>query len=258
MSSATRLIEIMNMFTAQRPTWTPLEVGQALRMSRASAYRFFEVLTDAGYLARVPGHRYALGPRIVELDRQIRLTDRLVQVSVDEMMTLAKQTGGVALLCRLYQDRVLCVHQERGSRASGLVSYERGRAMPLYRGATSKAVLALLPEERLASLIERDRSEVARSRLPHTARAMYDALAAIREQRICVSIGEVDPGACGVGVPLCETSRVIGSLSVVLPAAEAKGRLLKSAMRLVSDAGQRIELELEGSAVRGDKRRKTR
>jgi DNA-binding IclR family transcriptional regulator len=68
----------------------------------------------------------------------------------------------------------------------------------------------------------------------------------IRRERLCVAYGEVDPDACGVAVPLEERSRVVGSLSVVLPAAAAKGRALKSAVRLVRAAGERIESELDG------------
>jgi DNA-binding IclR family transcriptional regulator len=238
MSSAERLIEVMDLFTPSRPTWTPPEAAQALKTSRASAYRYFQLLTEAGYLEEVPGHRYALGPRLVEFDRQIRLADPLVQVAVDEMVGLAAQTGGTALLCRLYKDKVLCIHQERGARVPGFVSYERGRAMPLYRGATSKAILAFLPEARLQSL------------LPRNDGALRKLLERIREKRVCVTYGEVDPAACGVAVPLSEHSRVIGSLSVVLPAAEAKGRLLKSAMRLVAGSARRIEVELERGASR--------
>ena len=67
-----------------------------------------------------------------------------------------------------------------------------------------------------------------------------------RSERLCVAYGEVDPDACGVAVPLEEGSRVVGSLSVVLPAATAKGRLLKITVKLVREAGQRIEGELQG------------
>ena len=220
MASADRILEIVGLFTPAKPAWTPLEAAQALKISRASAYRYFAQLEEAGFIEPVPGRRFALGPRIVELDRQIRLADPLVQASVDEMRKLARETGGIALLCRLHKDRVLCIHQERGTRAPKFVSYERGRAMPLTRGATSKVILAFLPP------------------LPK-------ALEQVRRERLCVAYGEVDPDACGVAVPLEQGSRVVGSLSVVLPAAVAKGRVLKSAVKLVRAAGQRIESDLD-------------
>jgi DNA-binding IclR family transcriptional regulator len=230
MASADRVLQILALFTPARPAWTPQEAAEALKVSRASAYRYFGQLEEAGFIEPVPGRRYALGPRIVELDRQIRLADPLVQASADEMVKLARETGGIALLCRLHKDRVLCIHQERGSRAPRFVSYERGRAMPLHRGATSKVILALLPKKQ--------RDELA-------ARVDAKALDEIRRERLCVAYGEVDPDACGVAVPLEEGSRVVGSLSVVLPAALAKGRVLKSTVKLVREAGQRIESELE-------------
>ena len=222
MSSADRLLRVLDLFSPRQPAWTPPEAARALKISRASAYRYFQLLQDAGFVEQVAAHRYALGPRIVELDRQIRLADPLVQASADEMVKLAKETGGIVLLCRLHKDRVLCIHQERGPRAPRFVSYERGRAMPLDRGATSKVILAFLPQGNAKGLEE------------------------IRKERLCIAYGEVDPDACGVAVPLEERSRVVGSLSVVLPAALAKGRLLRSIVRLVREAGRRIESELDG------------
>jgi len=164
----------------------------------------------------------------------------------------------VVLLCRLYKNRVLCVHQERGVRVPGLVSYERGRAMPLYKGATSKVILALLSVRELEVLIERDRAEVVRAGLSRDATTLRASLESIRQERRCVSHGEVDPNACGVAVPICYHSRVIGSLSVVLPAVDANGRALKSASRLVVQAGNRIEADLENEAIKAPKRKQAR
>jgi DNA-binding IclR family transcriptional regulator len=234
MASADRILEIVGLFTPARPAWSATEAAQALKISRASAYRYFAQLEEAGFIEPIGGHRsgskWSLGPRIVELDRQIRLADPLVQASADEMQKLARETGGIALLCRLHKDRVLCIHQERGARAPRFVSYERGRAMPLHRGATSKVILALLPPK--------EREQLA-------VRVGANELEEIRRERLCVAYGEVDPDACGVAVPIEEGARVVGSLSVVLPAAVAKGRVLRSAIKLLRDAGQRIESELE-------------
>jgi DNA-binding IclR family transcriptional regulator len=115
MSSADRLMETLALFTPRHTTWTPERAAQTLGVSRASAYRYFALLTASGFLEPVSKRGYTLGPAIVELDRQIRLADPLVQSAADIMAGLAKSTGGMILLCRLYRDRVLCVHQERGA-----------------------------------------------------------------------------------------------------------------------------------------------
>src|SRR6266704_1854791 len=92
MSSAERLIGALALFTSKRPAWTPEKAAQALGVSRASAYRYFLLLYEAGFIEADSGNGYTLGPRIVELDRQIRLSDPLVQTAVDEMVNLAKKT----------------------------------------------------------------------------------------------------------------------------------------------------------------------
>ena len=255
MSSAQRLLDTMALFTPRHPSWTPMRAAKVLGISRASAYRYFAMLAEVALLEPAPGLGYSLGPAIVELDRQIRLSDPLLQTSIDEMLQLAREASATVLLCRLYRDRVLCVHQERGARASStFVSYERGRAMPLYRGATSKAILAFLPTRALNRLVERDRDEIVRARLPAEGAALRRALGLVREKRIAVTAGEVGPGACGAAVPLFEAGRVIGSLSVVMPASALRNNALERACRALVAAGSRIEAELERNLQRPARR----
>jgi len=254
MSSANRIMEILALFTPRHTTWTPERAAAALGVSRASAYRYFALLTASSFLEPVSRRGYTLGPAIVELDRQIRLADPLVQSAVDLMADLAKSTGGMILLCRLYRDRVFCVHQERGTAVPTLVSYERGRAIPLYRGATSKIILAFLPQSALATLVRRDRAEIARSGLPADESRLRHALKPLRDKRLCVTVGEVDPGACGAAVPVFDGARLLGSLSVVLLSSAMKRGTLERAVRLLRSAGHRIEAELaQDKSIRQDK-----
>jgi len=39
MSSADRLMQTLDLFTATKPAWTPSEAARSLKISRASAYR---------------------------------------------------------------------------------------------------------------------------------------------------------------------------------------------------------------------------
>src|SRR3984893_1412385 len=68
--------------------------------------------------------------------------------------------GSIVLLCRLFHDRVMCVHQVMGRGPQEPVSYERGRLMPLYRGATSKIILAHLPPRTLKALFAHHGGEI--------------------------------------------------------------------------------------------------
>jgi DNA-binding IclR family transcriptional regulator len=63
------------------------------------------------------------------------------------------------VLARLYGDRVICAVNERHESADLVTSYERGRPMPLTRGATSKTILAQLDGRRLKKLLENARED---------------------------------------------------------------------------------------------------
>ena len=97
MVNANRLLRILAMFDLSRPVITPEWLVEQLGVSRASIYRDPGQIVGAGMLERVPDRGYVLGPRVVELDRQIRLADPLLQAAEELLGRLAEETGGTVL-----------------------------------------------------------------------------------------------------------------------------------------------------------------
>lgn len=252
MASTNRILRILGLFGLKRRIITPEWLVQELGVSRASVYRDLGQLTGAGMLERVADRGYVLGPMVVELDRQIRLADPLLEAAEELLNPLATDTNGTVLLCRYHGSKVMCIHQVNGRNPSLLVSYERGRAMPLYRGATSKIILAHLPQRILKQLFATDCKAMMRAGLPSDLPQLGKLLESLREAGYCVSEGEVDPNAVGYAVALRDGEYLLGSLSVVLPAASISAAKRKTALaRLQSTAG-RIEARLQ------DQRQKAR
>lgn len=224
MAGPDRTISVLKLFTLDRPAWTVEHAAAALGVSASSAYRYVAVLTEAGLLTQAGGGAYVLGPAFIQYDRQIQLTDPLLHAARPVMEELLRPAppASTVLLCRLFGDTVLCIHQEAGRSAGDPVSYERGRPMPLFRGATSKAILAWLPPRDLRRLFEAQPAEVAASGLGEDWTAFRTALARIRRAGHEVSHAELDAGRIGLAVPILdEARRVLGSLSYVIPAREA-------------------------------------
>jgi DNA-binding IclR family transcriptional regulator len=217
-SSLARMLGVLDLFSEDRPVWTVDQAAGALELTRATAYRYVGELCDAGLLMRVAQGAYSLGPRIIELDRQIRQRDPVATIGARVLRgLLAPDRGQVILLCDLFRDKVLCTHQmSDGSRLA--LSYTRGRPMPLFRGATAKAILAYLPQRRLIQLYVQNQAEVARAGLGRSYDEFVASLKAIRRRGYAVSHAEVDPSVVGIGVPLFGGGRsVMGSLSIVFP-----------------------------------------
>ena len=228
-SSGDRLLAALALFTVDNPQWTVDDAAKKLGVSAPTAYRYFKRLTGAGLITPVSGAGYTLGPAIIQMDRQIQITDPMLRAARGVMHELIQRApdGSALLLCRLFHDRVMCVHQVFGRGPQEPVSYERGRLMPLFRGATSKIILAHLPARTLKSLYEQSGGEIYQAELGDSFEEFRAGLAAIRRAGVAISHGEIDPGRVGVGVPLFDRDRtILGSLSFALSASRASDRLI--------------------------------
>ena len=133
MTTADKVLSVLALFTLERPEWTVEEAATELQLPISTAYRYFRSLSVAGLIVGFTLGRYVLGPAVTQFDRQMRLHDPLITKAQPVMKRLARLAPdhGVVLLCRLYRDQVMCVHQESVERPDFAISYERGRPMPL-------------------------------------------------------------------------------------------------------------------------------
>jgi DNA-binding IclR family transcriptional regulator len=192
------------------------EMLEGLSLTRSTLYRYVRTLTEFGLLATSPGTGYTLGPRIIELDYKIRVRDPIILASHPLMTQLVQTVPGIALLCRRYRDKVLCVHQVRG--AVGFVStYERGRPRPLLKGAASRVILANMPTAQISKLYHQDPEGFAEAGLGESLKAVRSALRAIRQQGWEASESQVVSGVTGIAAPIFDGGdHVMGSLSLTI------------------------------------------
>lgn len=246
MPTSDRAFGVLKLFTMQKPTWTAEEVAAAMGVSSATAYRFIHALEDVGLITSMRTGIYSLGPAILQLDRQIQLTDPLLAAAAPVMDDLRKYgpDGSVVLLCGCYGENVLCMRQVFTAGPPPLVSYERGRPMPLFAGATSKVILAHQPVRRLRGLYDAHVDEAAAAGLGSTFGAFRAALAQIRKAGYAITKGEVDPGRAGIAAPILnEEKRAIGSLSYVV-SDQIEMRACQRLATIAQSGAQEIEASL--------------
>ena len=187
-----------------------------LGYTRSTLYRYLKVLGKAGLVASMPELGFTLGPRIAELDYRMRQQDPLIAAARPVMAGLAQAEGGIALLCRRYRDRVLCVHQERGQ-VVFRSHYERGLARSLHRGAAARVLLAALPVASINRLQAAAAADFAAVGLGPGLPKAREVLRRIRQQGWDVTEGQATPGVVGIAVPLHDAGgEVTGSLSLTL------------------------------------------
>ena len=244
MPSTHRILRVLNAFTPQRPEISPEWLMADLGASRASIYRDLQQLSRVGLIERVSERGYSLGPKIVELDRQIRHSDPLLRSAAEIPEQLARTTGGRVLICRLHDDKVLCIQDTSGQHAPSAVSYERGKAMPLYKGATSKIILAHLPTKKVDELFVKEQAAIRAAGLAQTLEELNLLLKQWRSEGSVTTEAELDPQTVGCAVALMQGKRVLGSLSVVLPAQAVNPEKHARDLRELRSAARRIEARL--------------
>jgi DNA-binding IclR family transcriptional regulator len=219
MSATDKLLAIFALFTEEAPEWTVEGAASHLGIATSTAYRLFKSLTDAGLIVAFASGRYVLGPAVIQLDRQIRLQDPLIRAAETTMKRLASESAVPAtfLLCRIYRDQVICVHQEIRGSPTLSVSYERGRLMPLHRGAASKIILAHLPARTVRGYQRRHVQQIDEVGLGRSWETLKHNLRIIRNSKICVTHAELDEGAIGMGCALfAPDETVVGSLGLAM------------------------------------------
>jgi len=239
-SSLDRVFDVLNLFAVARPLWTVDEATAALRHSRSTVYRYIRALVKAGLLVTV-GRAYGLGPRIVELDQQMRLTDPLLRVAQPQLAQLRRRLNAVVLLMRLFHDRIICIHEEWDER-TGVPADGRGRAIAFFKGATSRVILAHLPTRRLKSLYLNHARDIARAGLGNSWHAFVGSLRDVRRRGYDISeVGEVTTDVFSIAVPIFSSDRkIIGSLTVLQREAGKSSRSDELRLALVRKAASEL------------------
>ncbi len=219
-STPRKMLRIIDLIEESDGPVTAEQMLAELGFTRSTLYRHLKILAETGFVSSISETGFTLGPRIVELDYKIRARDPLLAASRPLMIELAQSERGVALLCRRYRDRVLCIHQERGDVAFRS-NYTRGLARPLFRGAASRIILANLKGATVDRLQAEQADAFEAAGLGASKAEVRTTLRQLRKQGWDMTEGQVTPGVVGIAAPLFDArGEVLGSLSLTLPARE--------------------------------------
>lgn len=219
MSTSDKVLSVLRLFSSEAPEWTVEGAAQELGLPHSTAYSYFRSLIHSELIAPVGVGRYVLGSAVIEMDRVARSSDPILVLGSAVLARLVEDPPieVVSLLCRLYRMKVMCVDQRSSSGADFAISYERGRLMPLFRGAASKVILANVERRRIRRFFEDNMEEVAANRLGNSWSEFRLSLRRIRSHDAYVTRGELDRGRIGISVPLLTAGGAsLGSVSLVV------------------------------------------
>nr|WP_249810549.1 IclR family transcriptional regulator [Bradyrhizobium sp. 157] len=239
-----RAIAVLQCFTAETPVMSVLEIQRLVGLSRPTLYRLLQTLAGTGLItAEGDPQRFRLGHGVMYLAHAWLSGIKLIDVARPIVAGLREKTGETAALFVVQDDHRICV-LELESHHVLHIARGIGDRGGLVVGATGKAILAFLDEDRQAATIRKALSKARQSEF-------VSALKAIRVQGYATSRSEVILGAVAVASPFFNhNGEVVGSIGVFGPTARVNDADVPKIARLVVDAAGTLSMQLGYRAKR--------
>lgn len=234
------MLTILDLFSEKKPIWTAEEIINEFEFSVPTGYRYVKELSNAGLLSRVKGGSYVIGPKIIKLDRQVRISDPVIKIGKPIMVNLVNLTGCEVLLSNIFNEEILVIHTETPENITLNLSYSRGKPHPLFRSSTSKIIIANLQRNDIIKLFESRQEEIAEAGLGSNWEEFKKNLSKLRRQGYCISHGELDAGLSAIAAPIFSNNQVKGSLSLVLPTTRYSVFNTDKLIEIIKESADRI------------------
>ncbi len=272
LQSLERGIDLLFLFSPQRPTLSLQEMAAALGLPVSTVYRLVATCCKKNILARDSrAKRYELHASLLRLQHVLRARLDIRRISLPHLEALAAASGETSQLSLLQGYEVVCAEAVSSPNTIRFMP-ERGRGIPLHGSALGRAVLAFLPDAFLTKYI----AQVGLPAMtPHTItdpKALRAALSQVRKQQYSLTFQQMYLGARGVAVPIFDgRGAAVASLGIsgphprfgdrearrLVPALQEHARAITEALRELGEAADAVppRSRLRGNAHGGTGRR---
>lgn len=215
-STADRVIEILLLFSYEKPAWTALELAQKMDMPRSTVYRYLGSLKNSQLILEDGDGSFRLGPKIQVLASVGRATTSYLGLAREEMLKLSDRFNETVLFNELVDFDVVTLERIESRQRIRLAS-TRGSLLPWPATASAKLFLAYASPEKLSQVWSLSRPHAYTSSTIVDKDALLYELKKIAHEGYAYSDEERDEGVVGVSVPIITGHEVKHCLSMVAP-----------------------------------------
>ena len=200
-------------------TATAKVLSHRLGIRLGTCYHLLRTLLAIGYVVRLPGGRYDIGPRASWLGRHLqRRAGPSPELSVI-LTRLYNRTRETSYLSGWSHGSLVLQHYLSGPDAVRPGDLDIGYAEQMHARAGSKAVLAFLPEEQVTALFAGVELTPVTARTITAPDVLRAELARVRRLRFALDLEEFSAGVCCVSAPFFDESGApAGAFTISAPA----------------------------------------
>lgn len=215
--SVDKALRILECFSDRATELSLKQLSEITGLYKSRILRLCGTLIVHGFLIRMEGSLYRLGPKLMMLGKIYERSTPLIFIARPILRELASITGESAKLFVIEGTKRICLVREKGPNP---LSYhvEEGESFELYAGAGGKVLLAHSSRDFRDQVL----GEKVLQRLTPTTiverRRLEEEFTAIREQGYALSLGEVFSEVAGMAAPVFNhEGSVSGSVTIAGP-----------------------------------------
>lgn len=241
--SADRVADVLLLFAQSDHPLGVSKIARSLSLSKAVVHRILQSLTSRSLLQLVPGDSmYILGPAATSLSAKAWSQMDVRTIAAPILRRLREETRETSTLSVLVGHQRIYLDQFESPQEVKMV-VELGPRFPLHSGASSRSILAFLPEPFIEEAVRHLRAVD-----PGFDADLYRGdLEKVHTKGFAVSLNERNTGAAAIAAPFFDAAgNVMGSISSCGPVFRYGEEGHEDHVRMVISAARAITAGLAG------------
>jgi DNA-binding IclR family transcriptional regulator len=239
-------LEILLLYDGSGPALSVSEISKRLHFNQSKTYRLVRTLIKYNLLKEDPGTaRYCLGMNALKLGLLAQQNMNLPAIARPVMKELSRKTKETVLLTAVNGTRGIVLERVESEEPIRYSLFQPGARIPLHAGASSKILMAFLPEEEWDHIIKVEGLKRYTQNTIIQSDKLKAHLREIRKKGYAFSDQEVDRDVRAIAAPIfSRMGEFIAGLSVTGPAYRIKKKKVSSYEKLVVQYAQKIVSKL--------------
>lgn len=239
-----KALDVLECVASSGEPLSAAQVAQSCKISRPTAYRLLSTLVARGYVAAADEARFRLGTQTLSLSKKVLDSIDLPDVARSYMRQLSELANETINLSIREGTEIIFIARVESSQSIRMMS-TIGTRSHLHSTSMGKAVLAFLPDEEQAALVERLVLTPCTAATITERTLLIKELVNVRKQGYAIDNEENEAGVRCVGAPIFDhTGYPFAGISISGPAYRLSLAQLKALSRPLLEATHAISVRL--------------
>jgi IclR family transcriptional regulator, KDG regulon repressor len=243
--SVSRALDIILLISMKKSGLGVTEIARQIDINKSSVYRILSTLVQYGFIEQdKETGRYKLGYKFLEVSSRLLESIDLREEARPFLTELEKETNEVIHLVVYDQGEVVYIEKLDGNEALRMHS-KVGKRAPMHCTSVGKAILAYLPANIVAGILERKGMPVHTDRTIINHDEFLKELTQVREKGYALDDEENEFGIRCLGVPIFDhLGQVAAAISISGPTIRMTDERLQQLQPKILSIGKKISRRL--------------